>query len=108
MEKICQWSDAQAGLFENASMQQDLWRMGVFFEHGDNNDQCCRSHQRSSLSGIRGHFQLPFSGLFALGFGQGISNGSRFGSIRGLLPNDLRRKQIGEDKAAEEKEGRSL
>jgi hypothetical protein len=38
MEKICQWSDAQAGLFENASMQEDLWRMGVFFEHGDNND----------------------------------------------------------------------
>jgi hypothetical protein len=51
---------------------------------------------------------LPFSRLFALEFEQGISNGSHFGSIGGLLQNNLRQKWIGEEKAAEEKEGRRV
>jgi hypothetical protein len=58
MEKICQRSDAQAGLFENASTQQDLRKMGVFFEHDENNDNDDNDNQRrlSFSSGICGHF----------------------------------------------------
>jgi len=51
--------------------------------------------------GIRGHFRLSFSGLFALEFGQGLSNGSRFSSIGDFLPNS---RQIGGEKTGRAKE----
>ncbi len=98
MEKICPQSDARAGSSENASMRQNLSRVGDFFELGgdndDDNDLCC--HQ------IRGHFQLSFSRLFALEFGPSVPNGSGFGSIGGFLRNSLRR--FGEEKQTRAKE----
>ena len=91
MEKIfCPRSDARGGLSQNDPTRWNLSRVGVVIEFV----------VVVVRGGIRGHFRLSLSGLFALEFGQGLSNGSRFSSIGDFLPNG---RQIGEEKTGRAK-----